>query len=189
MRYFVLLGVLVGCVHNPTVPVNLLAQVPPDTVQQTEPLMRRIEALDSEIAVATRQAEQARSLEAAQAERVDALDDLQSGNRDLKRMAVERGDATAATAADATSAERSSTLEVARADLAAAEIAAGSAEANLTLLQAEREVTTAELELTRAQSIGPEALSVEPFQRALDNAVVRRDEAAERAADAESAHQ
>lgn len=180
MRPYLLALVALSCVRTPPrVSQDELAEVPPEVVSAVAPMRAEAADLEHRIATAETTLDQQVREEQRQADRVDALEDAIRGNRELKRIAVERGDSATASEVDEQLAQYDVAYDQARTDLAVATREREITEGRLALWRAERDLVLAEIELTQAQAVAETSdVRLARFERAVNRARERRDEAA-----------
>jgi hypothetical protein len=178
----ILLASLGACTKQPTVPEERYVEISPQAVETIEALRSHEEALSRGIPQAELDVVEAERRQRLAEDRVTLLGEAMASADDLKRAAVERGDAAAAEAADL----RRSEVVAALADAENAQREASRqrelAEAELELLRADVELVHAHLELERARGLDPsgEDIRIARFERAVRQATERRSEAAQR---------
>jgi hypothetical protein len=181
MRIITPLAFLVACARQPTVSDAMLVYVPAEVVERVEPLRLEAESLDRRIAEAEIAVEETRMQEDAQLERLDVASEALGTDEKLKELAIRRGDQDAVSSADQRIRETQAALEVIRGDAAEAALDRMQAEAELELLRAERDLVLARIELERARGIASvEPINLQKFERAVYDALDRREAAAQR---------
>jgi hypothetical protein len=174
-----LLG-LAACPGQPTVPESMLTEIPPAAISEVQPLQERADQLREEVASAQAALREAEREEAAQIERLDVAREAVRADERLKELAVQRGDAAGAAAADDRRYAGTRVVEQAEVQLRTATTRREQAEAELALLEAERDLLDARTELARARAVEGqvEGFDVGPFEWVVANALDRRDAAA-----------
>jgi hypothetical protein len=163
----------------PQVAQEDLAAVPPEVMETTAPLRAQVDDLERRIAAAEVDLAEATTVEDRTEQRVAALDDSIESARELKSLAVERGDTAAATDADGRLERLDDAYAEARDQQDLARHRRAVVEAELALMRAEQDLANARIELARADAVAAEGdLRVAPYERAVKRALERRDEAA-----------
>jgi len=184
MRTITLALLLMGCGvfhHNPRVPQSQLSAVPPTVVDQTKSMQVHEAELDRQIAQARVTLDDADKQVANEEQRIKSNRAAEASDLDIKQLAVERGDASAAQIADQRKADRDARLAEANRDLDAAKVHRDRSSANLELLQSERELVDAQLQLARARGVASQTdFNTDKYEAAVRDAQKRRDEAAQR---------
>lgn len=152
--HFAVLGLaLTGCMNTNKVPDSALADVPPEHVERLASLEQRIDDVEDRIALQKQAVDRAQDDVKNHDDRVSALEKRLDAEKDLKKTAVETGDADAAERADQNREAVEDRIDSAREERSRSAHMLRVERAKLDELQAEKAYRQAELELAQAEAV------------------------------------